>query len=208
MGRKVKVDGDTERKIVLSAIEVFAKVGFTQATFQAISDRCGLSQAAAFYYFKNKEALVLGALKLIVVDNYAFVSTRLAPEDGAAERLFKHFEGNVRWAMEMPAQAQVLLLLFYQSAFNREFSQRYVALMDAGRQRIADYLHAGKREKVFTLRDPVDLLTQLLHDELSGAMVSALCRRPLGPADRMADAELERLRPRWEILFKRLLGAK
>ncbi len=49
--------GETERRILVAAVEVFAKKGFDGARTDEIADRAGVNKAMIYYYFKSKESL-------------------------------------------------------------------------------------------------------------------------------------------------------
>ncbi len=198
---------DTRQKIVEAAVAVFARAGFSQATFQQIADLCGLTQPAAFYYFRTKEELIPAALDWIVVENHAYVSRAASPKDDARTRLLKHFDGNLRWAVGKPEQAQLLLLMFYYAGFDSRYAARYGKMLDGGRARIAEILHAGKREGVFGFKEPVEQITEHLHDSLAGAFVSVLRTRS-EKGTKAAEAELKRRHARSKTLFKTLLAAR
>jgi AcrR family transcriptional regulator len=49
---------DTRTRIVQSALELFGRDGFDHTTVKAIADRCGLSDAALYYHFRSKRAIL------------------------------------------------------------------------------------------------------------------------------------------------------
>ncbi len=197
----------TRETIVLAAIEVFAESGFSQGTFQQIADRCGLTQPAAFYYFKDKTALLHAGLELLVRENHAYVSQLVRPQDNALTRLLKHLEGNLAWTIERHKQAQLLQLVFYHASFDSEFSAKYRKLMKTGRLRIAELLHAGLREKLFRFEEPVDWMAEFIHRELMGSLIDALCSAPGLRSRDECKSLLREQRRRWKSLLSTLLGA-
>jgi len=57
MKERIKEEGDTSRKLLVSASAVFAEKGYRNATVAEICERAGTNIAAVNYHFGNKEAL-------------------------------------------------------------------------------------------------------------------------------------------------------
>ncbi|MEM3018492.1 MAG: helix-turn-helix domain-containing protein, partial [Candidatus Bathyarchaeia archaeon] len=49
---------EARNRIVETAVETFSEIGFHQATMEDIAKRLGVSKAAIYSYFKNKEELI------------------------------------------------------------------------------------------------------------------------------------------------------
>jgi AcrR family transcriptional regulator len=165
---------DTRELILRNAIRIFAREGFAGATFQAIADACGLTQPAAFHYFKNKEELILASIEAMAQGNYATVSGLMRPEDGAYDRLYKHCLGNLLWALDRREDASLLLLLYYLAAINPKFSTVYTDLLARARLRMREHLLAGQRERVFVFQEMPEVMAARFHDLLLGSFVNIL----------------------------------
>lgn len=48
----------TRARILAAAIEAFARDGFDQTSFRGIAEQCGLTDAALYYYYPSKRALL------------------------------------------------------------------------------------------------------------------------------------------------------
>src|SRR5260370_8898895 len=57
---------DTRRRILDTAIEVFASVGYEAASTRALAERAGVNLPAIPYYFGSKEGLYRAAIEQIV----------------------------------------------------------------------------------------------------------------------------------------------
>ncbi len=64
---------EKERKILKSAIEVFAEKGFQEAKISEIASRAGVAHGTVYTYFKNKEELLYQMISALWKD----LSTRL-----------------------------------------------------------------------------------------------------------------------------------
>ena len=54
---------ETREKIIVSALEMYAKKGYNKTTVDEIAKNADLSVGIAYRYFKNKKALLLSALE-------------------------------------------------------------------------------------------------------------------------------------------------
>ncbi len=52
-----------KREILDKALDVFVEEGYEDATFQKISDRCGITRTTLYLYFKNKREIFLWSIK-------------------------------------------------------------------------------------------------------------------------------------------------
>jgi AcrR family transcriptional regulator len=66
---------DTRRRILDTAIEVFAAVGYEAASTRALAERAGVNLPAIPYYFGSKEGLYRAAIEQIVGE----IDQRMAP---------------------------------------------------------------------------------------------------------------------------------
>ena len=54
------------KKILEKSLDVFVMDGFENATFQKISDRCGITRTTLYTYFKNKKEIFNYSIKLLL----------------------------------------------------------------------------------------------------------------------------------------------
>jgi len=52
-----------KREILERALDVFVAEGYEDATFQKISDRCGITRTTLYIYFKNKREIFMFSIK-------------------------------------------------------------------------------------------------------------------------------------------------
>lgn len=192
--------GDLTRgRIVRAAIRLFAKRGFAEVSLQEVAESCGLSQSALFHHFDDKAELIEAAVKAVVQNNHAAVRSGVRPDDGAHARLMKHFQGNLRWALDNPEEARMILLLYYFSSTRKPFAKLYGAILAAAREKIHEMVLAGRREGVFRGAVPADVLAESLHDLLLGGLVSVVAL----PA---APGAVRAVGRKWELLIRELCG--
>jgi TetR/AcrR family transcriptional regulator, regulator of cefoperazone and chloramphenicol sensitivity len=103
---------DTRRRILDTAIEVFAAVGYEAASTRALAERAGVNLPAIPYYFGSKEGLYRAAIEHIVRE----IEQRMAP---VAERV------EASLAASDPSRQELLALL-------HEMLDAFVALVVGG----------------------------------------------------------------------------
>ena len=122
-----------KEKILKTSIKLFSRHGFDATSFQLIADKSKVSSTAPLYYFKTKQDLIDEAIKMILNHNSTLLSTMMLPTDSANERIKKHFKFNLEWARQYRDEAQVILLVYYLSSFDKKWSQKYSVILNAAR---------------------------------------------------------------------------
>lgn len=61
----IEENGNTEQKILDSAVEIFTEKGLTGARMQEIADHAGINKALLHYYFRSKDKLFKAAFKMV-----------------------------------------------------------------------------------------------------------------------------------------------
>ena len=170
----MKKSDKIRERILLVAIKLFSKEGFDATTFELIARKCRVSATTPYYYFKNKRALIDAAIIMILQHNSELVSQTIDPNDGALERLNKHFRMNLSWAEAYPQEAQVVLLMYYLATFDQTWAETYERILTGARRKILEHLLAGQREKVFHFTLPAETVAEILHDALLGGIVNQI----------------------------------
>ncbi|MDR1429082.1 MAG: TetR/AcrR family transcriptional regulator [Spirochaetaceae bacterium] len=71
----IVVEHEKRRKEILEkALDVFVDEGFEDATFQKISDRCGITRTTLYIYFKNKKEIFNYSIKQLLQELEADIS--------------------------------------------------------------------------------------------------------------------------------------
>jgi AcrR family transcriptional regulator len=162
----------TREKLIAEAKSQFARFGFHETSIRNVADRCGLSQAAVFRHFPDRESLVAAVIDSVVRSNHESVDARIGIEQSGRERLLEHIQGNLEWKLRSPNEAQILILLYYFSCFSPKFAAVYNRLLVTARRRVHEYLLAGEREGHFDLKDRGEEIAATLHDTLVGAFIN------------------------------------
>lgn len=173
--REISKGENTRRKIIRTALGLAARHGFAETSFQMIADELKLSQSAVMYHFASKNELVEELIKTIISHNHETVAGLMDPADDAGRRLLKYCLGNLLWALNYRKdEGQILILLYYFSSREKNFSELFERMMAGGRERIIEHLLAGRREGLFSLKDAPAAAAAALQDNLFGAMLYAV----------------------------------
>ena len=165
---------DLKEKILKESIRLFSKNGFEKTTFQKIADRCKISQANCFYYFKNKMELYEACVSYIVSVNetHTLLNAESIKEDGY-ERLLNYGYGNIDWSLKHPEQYQVILMLYYLASFDPKFKALYTEILKNARFKVLGCLYAGEREGVLSAKEDPEWISEVLHEALAGIVMNA-----------------------------------
>lgn len=175
-------DGNGTRRVraddmLSNALRLFAKLGYANATIKAIADAADVNPALFYYYYENKEALLIAALRqaiAAVLDSHEAVDTVDKTED-PTEVIRRWFENNRR--LMMPLSQVLKLMLEYRTAGNRitsverlisDFYNAEMALLSAAIRR-------GIREGLFRRVD-VERTAQFVSTHLDGLVIAATIR--------------------------------
>lgn len=194
--------GDRAKDAILTAaIELFAKHGFDQTSVQMIAKKAKVSATSPLYYFESRDGLMFAALQRIVRHNSEAGQSQIKLGDSALERLRSHFRSNLKWAIEFPEEASIILYTYYMASVNENWNGTYAKILEAARGKIEELLHASQREKVIASDVDARKTSELLHDILLGGIVNAVSGSANGRVNRKAIEE------KWETSFRKLLGA-
>jgi AcrR family transcriptional regulator len=138
-GRKAR----TQERIVHAAIALFAARGYERASISAIAERAGVSRAAVFWHFNDKESLFREAFSRMLVPFFAELKRSLEHVE-ARRRVFDIFDvyervvsehettigSIVRWLFESERLRKPLLgtLFHLHDELMRDFKNAFTEL--------------------------------------------------------------------------------
>jgi TetR/AcrR family transcriptional regulator, cholesterol catabolism regulator len=171
--RGSQTNPERREQIVAAAAELFARQGYAETSLQDIMDSLGVTGAAYYYYFANKEAVLLEILDSALARvEQVLLELELDPDLSAEEKLRRTIEAHSKAIAE---NAQAASVLFSEVAKNngkpfRAIHNRMRAytdeVIDLYRQGVADgslldveprlavYALLGMANWAFTWYDP------------------------------------------------------
>ena len=107
--RRARERTETRERILDAAREMFVKRGYEATTMRAIAERIEYTPTAIYHHFANKDALLT---ELCALDFRALGSAfqRIGRVDDPIERLRRIGEAYVAFALEHPAQYELLFM--------------------------------------------------------------------------------------------------
>lgn len=175
-GRSARVDKtlagstlSTTDKIVEAATELFAKHGYVHTTLDDVAAFAGFTKGAVYYYFKDKETLLLEVLKRIEVRSIdTSVSAVKAHKGTAAEQLEVFVKYQTRWAARHPRDLALVMLMSAETAntsarLRTQMLKLYRKLGSVLEEIIEQGKRSGEFQNTQETRDTV-LYLQAVHD--------------------------------------------
>ncbi len=177
---------DTRTRLLVAALELFAKNGFDASTMRDLAQFAGIKAPAIYNHFKSKEAL-LGEALLWAMDD--FNESVLRPSEGDANTLYKLegiLERHIRYQLENPVIARAFDILTAHDLLQRVGE---IGFQQGVRDRLRHYgREVGKcvSALVPSIRDPKD------HRIISNAIVTMYDQvgRWYAPTTKAADDHL------------------
>jgi len=111
----------TADKILEAAAEFFASHGYVNSTLDDVAALAGFTKGAVYYYFKDKESLLLEVLKRIETRSIDTTAAAVHERGGSATgRLELFVRYQTRWAAQHPRDLAVLMLVSTETAHTSE----------------------------------------------------------------------------------------
>ena len=159
----------TTDKILEAAAELFASHGYVNSTLDDVAALAGFTKGAVYYYFKDKESVLLEVLKRIETRSIDTTAAKVNERGGpAGDRLELFVRYQTRWAAQHPRDLAVLMLVSAETAHTSQAVRAQVLKMYRKLGKLLeDIIEEGKRSGEFSrtqeTRDTV-LYLQAVHD--------------------------------------------
>ena len=140
-----------KRKMVIveAAIDILARQGLSQLTFEAIGKKCHISKSHVAYHFPSLEKLVNTSVSYVYTVGQKTVSEYIQNESskGKGDLLKAYVHGTFHWIETYPEHSSVAALLGYLATWDRGYRDIQSEIKRVGQQRISALIQAmtGKR---------------------------------------------------------------
>jgi TetR/AcrR family transcriptional regulator, fatty acid metabolism regulator protein len=108
--------------IINAAISVFARKGFLKAKISDVAQKAEVADGTVYLYFKNKDDLLINAMREMLEDKLAKIRRKIAKEPTARGKLFKFAELQIDLYMKNPDVVRFMVVEIRQS---KEFYKKY-----------------------------------------------------------------------------------
>lgn len=130
-------------KILQTVVEILAREGVDELTFEKIGRRAGMARSHVVYYFDNREALVTAAIQFAALSAQRIVSSSIDSQADWKAQLRACVEGNFEWIRTCPEHVTVYMLLYYLATFKKEYREMHSEIREVGAQRLEAILLKG-----------------------------------------------------------------
>lgn len=163
------------RVLIQAAVEMIAKHGVEEVTFEDLARSQGLKRANVAYYFKSRSDLLEALLIEILTDAVAFIEAQIDEKLKMPSRSWDH-ELNAycfaqeAWVKKKHSSAVCLLLLYHLGSANPRFAEILRKSREGGQTRL---LHLLSKHPKFS-KMPVGQLMSLcrpLHEAVTGHLL-------------------------------------
>ena len=157
----------TVRKIIDTATEIFAEVGFAGARVDEIASRAGVNKATIYYHIGGKEALYAAVLRDALSGEGAAIAETIDPALPPDERLRRYIRKFHQIVQSRPLIPSIMLREAASGGknFPPEVVGDFIAMFTA----LAQILEDGARQGIFVQTSP--LLIHLMIVMPMGAML-------------------------------------
>ena len=161
-----KKDNEKRKRILDSAIKVFAKTGYSDARIQDVTEEAGVSHGTVYIYFKNKDALFMSIFQEILGELIQYISSEIQKEKNAEDKIRRIISMQLDIIEENPDLTKLILIEFPRSGnflndSNTNVLSRYIDL-------ISDVLKQGIDEGIFSIEMRTEVTATMIYAGIQG----------------------------------------
>ena len=182
LGRRERRSIETRKKILRSAINLFAKRGFNATTVDAIAESADIGKGTFFNYFENKESILLEYQKMRMGRVGAFVTESINSDEPLIPHIYKLAVAMTIEYRKSPALVRSLIIAI---SSNDAIRARLAKGQILGREMLAEFIK--KRQRFGEIRS--DLSAKEIVHSLQRMLLGTIVLWSLAP-ERTLNEEL------------------
>jgi TetR/AcrR family fatty acid metabolism transcriptional regulator len=161
-----KKDGEKRKRILDSAIKVFARTGYSDARMQDVAKEADVSHGTVYVYFKNKDALFASIFQEILGELIQYLCSEIQKEKNAEDKLRRMISMQLDIIEENPDLTKLILIEFPRSGnflndSNTDVLSKYIDL-------ISDVIKQGIDESIFSIGIRTDITATMIYAGIQG----------------------------------------
>lgn len=159
--KSLKHGSKTRERIFLTAAELFTKKGYDAVSIREICDKVGVGKPALYYYFRDKESLLMALIDEAYRLGFEYFSKHVLPH----REWIKKFHGLLQTAADYSRQYPALVrffLLLPQMSLPVHVAKKTEALKNQEVKFYIELLKEGQREQCIPKNVSVEMLLVLL----------------------------------------------
>ncbi len=159
-------------RILEEVVRILATDGVDELTFESIGKGTGMARSHVVYYFKNRNELVIAAIRFAALSAGNIIESHLKEGKNWRDCLGRYIEGNFQWIKLYPDHATVYALLYYLASLKPSYRKLHTEIREAGTGRIEGIIETGplhgKKKQVHVLAKAIQgLITGNLIDVMT-----------------------------------------
>lgn len=161
---------DTKEKLCILALDSYLNVGAHQTHFQGLANTLGISQAAIYKHFKNKEDLLVHAINYAAIKGREYLDSVNTSEMDPILKLKTYVTRNFDFCLKKKLYSGALITLHYFATCVPEVKELHADINNRRRLKIDSLLtdigilEISKRKE----------LTEIIHSILMGEMIKTV----------------------------------
>ena len=161
-----KKDGEKRKRILDSAIKVFARTGYSDARMQDVAKEADVSHGTVYVYFKNKDALFVSIFQEILGELIKYLCSEIQKEKNAEDKLRRMISMQLDIIEENPDLTKLILIEFprsgnFLSDSNTDVLSKYIDL-------ISDVIKQGIDGGIFSIGIRTDIIATMIYAGIQG----------------------------------------
>ena len=161
-----KKDGEKRKRILDSAIKVFARTGYSDARMQDVAKEADVSHGTVYVYFKNKDALFVSIFQEILGELIKYIGSEIQKEKNAEDKLRRMISMQLDIIEENPDLTKLILIEFPRSGnflndSNTDVLSKYIDL-------ISDVIKQGIDGGIFSIGIRTDIIATMIYAGIQG----------------------------------------
>jgi len=161
-----KKDGEKRKRILDSAIKVFARTGYSDARMQDVAKEADVSHGTVYVYFKNKDALFVSIFQEILGELIQYFGSEIQKEKNAEDKLRRMISMQLDIIEENPDLTKLILIEFprsgnFLSDSNTDVLSKYIDL-------ISDVIKQGIDGGFFSINVRADIISTMIYAGIQG----------------------------------------
>lgn len=133
-----------------AAIELYATLGYDQATFDKVAQKCGTTRSHVQHYFKSRQNLFMESARCVRRRLQETILSATSDLIDQPEKCLKAYVlANFKWARENPNDLIMWSLFYYHACINEQCRDLNTVLVKSGHDRINQFLKLGVAMGIF-----------------------------------------------------------
>ncbi|RYZ79912.1 MAG: TetR/AcrR family transcriptional regulator [Proteobacteria bacterium] len=130
----------TKQSLIEAAIDLFAEKGVHWVSFQQIGTRVGITQAALYKHFADKDDLLRECALHAASSGRSLIDTHVEAAESPLDKIRAYLRGNFEWQRKRPKEAVIILSVYYFGYNSKPLQNLLQAINQQSEERLTSRL--------------------------------------------------------------------